>query len=235
MKKRSKSLLIASIISMLGTACQHPIRNLDHDNPPPRVYIPQPKTVNSADASIYGHIATGQATLFDEPTAHAPGDLLTVILGEDISASNKSGLSTSRNSATTALTPKTVAALGTKGGFGKYLFQSDQDPAKSVIGTTGTGDANIEGTLTGSLTAVITDVMPNGQLVIRGYKRMGLTQGSNVIRITGLVRTVDIQPDNTILSRRIADADIKYVSTGELADATNSGWLNKLLYKIWPF
>jgi len=160
---------------------------------------------------------------------------LTVLLGEDISASNKSDLNTSRNSSTTALTPQTIAALGSKGGVGKYLFQSDQNPAKSVVGTTGTGNADLEGTLTGSLTAVVTEVMPNGLLVIRGYKRMGLTQGSNVIRITGLVRPVDIQPDNTILSRRIADADIKYVSTGELADATNSGWMNKLLYKIWPF
>jgi len=233
MNKVMKWTVFIGLGSLLG--CSHPIKNLDHDNPPPRVYIPQSKAVNTADASIFGHIATGQATLFDEPIAHAPGDLLTVLLGEDISASNKSDLNTSRNSSTTALTPQTIAALGSKGGVGKYLFQSDQNPAKSVVGTTGTGNADLEGTLTGSLTAVVTEVMPNGLLVIRGYKRMGLTQGSNVIRITGLVRPVDIQPDNTILSRRIADADIKYVSTGKLADATNSGWMNKLLYKIWPF
>lgn len=235
MNKIIERLLLGGVLGMAISACQHPIKNLDHDNPPPRVYIPQPKTTNSTDASIFGHIATGQATLFDEPIAHAPGDLLTVLLGEDISASNKADLNSSRSSSTTAITPNTVAALGSKGGFGKYFFQSDQNPSKSVIGTTGTGNADLEGTLTGSLTAVVTEVMPNGLLVIRGYKRMGLTQGSNVIRITGLVRAVDIQPDNTILSRRIADADIKYVSTGELADATNSGWLNKLLYKIWPF
>jgi flagellar L-ring protein precursor FlgH len=72
-------------------------------------------------------------------------------------------------------------------------------------------------------------------LAVRGYKRLELTRGVQLIRLTGMVRPSDIQPDNTIRSRRLADADISFASKGELADASRAGWMNRALLKLWPF
>jgi flagellar L-ring protein precursor FlgH len=77
--------------------------------------------------------------------------------------------------------------------------------------------------------------LPNGLLVVRGYKRTELRAGSQVMRVTGLVRPSDIQPDNTVRSRRLADAEISLAGRGELADASRSGWMNRALLRIWPF
>jgi len=53
--------------------------------------------------------------------------------------------------------------------------------------------------------------------------------------LTGLVRPSDIQPDNTVRSRRLADADISFAAKGELADASRAGWMNRALLRVWPF
>jgi flagellar L-ring protein precursor FlgH len=114
-------------------------------------------------------------------------------------------------------------------------WPADITPGKSAIDSKGTGTAEQQGRITGEVTAVVTEVLPNGLLAVRGYKRMELGRGTQVIRLTGLVRPTDIQPDNTVRSRRLADADIAVVSRGELADASRSGWMNRALLRLWPF
>ena len=114
-------------------------------------------------------------------------------------------------------------------------WAGDVAPGSSTIKSTGSGNADQTGTIRGSVTAVVTEVLPNGTLAIRGYKRMQLARGSTIVRVTGFVRPVDIQPDNTLRSRRLADAEITFAGTGELADAARSGWMNRALLRIWPF
>jgi len=64
---------------------------------------------------------------------------------------------------------------------------------------------------------------------------MEMARGTQIVRLNGLVRPSDIQPDNTVRSRRLADADISFASKGELADASRSGWMNRALLRLWPF
>ena len=79
-------------------------------------------------------------------------------------------------------------------------------------------------------------MLPNGILAIRGEKWITLNQGDELIRISGLVRTDDIGPDNTVLSTRVADARITYSGTGAFANASQPGWLNQFfLSPLWPF
>ncbi len=103
------------------------------------------------------------------------------------------------------------------------------------LGASGEGSAAQQGRIAGAVTAVVTEVLPNGLLAVRGYKRMELTRGAQIIRVTGLVRPSDIQPDNTVRSRRLADADISFAAKGELADASRAGWMNRALLRVWPF
>ena len=72
--------------------------------------------------------------------------------------------------------------------------------------------------------------------MVRGEKVLTLNQGSEVIRISGLVRAVDVTPQNTVLSTQIADAQITYSGTGAVAESNQQGWLGRFFNSvIWPF
>lgn len=202
------------------------------DIPPERVYIPssQSPAAPDADGSIFSR--AGQDSLLGQDRARKPGDILTVLIDEQVSASTSASNNASRNSATTALTPIALADLNRR--LGK-AWASDINPAESAIESSGEGTAEQAGRIEGEVTAVVTEVLPNGLLAIRGYKRLELTRGVQLIRLTGLVRPMDIQPDNTVRSRRLADADISFAAKGELADASRAGWMNRALLKLWPF
>jgi len=154
------------------------------------------------------------------------------LIDETMSASSSTSSVATRNSKTTALTAGALGTLQKK--FGSN-WPTDINPGASAIDSQGTGTAEQAGKVSGSLTAVVTEVLPNGLLVVRGYKRTALRAGSQVMRVTGLVRPSDIQPDNTVRSRRLADAEISVAGRGELADASRSGWMNRALLRIWPF
>ena len=87
----------------------------------------------------------------------------------------------------------------------------------------------------GSVASTVVDVMSNGNLIIFGEKQLALTEGSEFIQLKGVIRPSDIQPDNTVLSNRIANAQFSYRGTGDLANGSKPGWGTRLLYKVWPF
>jgi flagellar L-ring protein precursor FlgH len=78
--------------------------------------------------------------------------------------------------------------------------------------------------------------MPNGNLLVRGEKRITLNQGEEYIRLQGIVRPVDIGPQNSVPSTKLADAQIAYSGKGALADANRAGWLSRFFNSPWfPF
>lgn len=97
----------------------------------------------------------------------------------------------------------------------------------------GEAEADQSNSLAGSITVTVTEVYPNGILRIRGEKWLSLTNGDEYIRLTGLVRPQDINPDNTISSNRVADARIAYGGTGDFDQATRQGWLSRFFNSEW--
>jgi len=81
----------------------------------------------------------------------------------------------------------------------------------------------------------VVEVLANGNLMVRGEKQLALTEGTEVIQVSGIVRPEDVSPNNTLQSRRLANAQIAYRGTGDMASAAKPGWGTSLLYKIWPF
>jgi flagellar L-ring protein FlgH len=81
----------------------------------------------------------------------------------------------------------------------------------------------------------VVDVLANGNLVLRGEKQLALTEGAEVIQVAGVIRPEDVAPNNTVQSRRLANAQITYRGTGDLAAASKPGWGTGLLLKLWPF
>jgi flagellar L-ring protein precursor FlgH len=222
--------LLLAFCGVLAGCAEVGVRDL----PPERVYLPTTRpAVVPADGSIFS--SAGQDSLLGQDRARRAGDLITILVDERVSASTSASSNASRNSATTALTPSALSEINRR--FGKLgtPWPVDINPSESAIDSSGEGSAAQQGRIAGEVTAVVTEVLPNGLLAVRGYKRMELTRGAQIIRLTGLVRPSDIQPDNTVRSRRLADADISFAAKGELADASRAGWMNRALLRIWPF
>jgi flagellar L-ring protein precursor FlgH len=184
-------------------------------------------------SDLFGDLRSYQAADF------SVGDLVTVLLSETTQASRTSNLATSRAGANDVITQGRVDAVvnkfesETNRGLGGFF---DLFPTTgSTVTSTGSGTAGQGASLTGSISAMVVEILANGNLVIIGEKQLALTEGSEFIQVKGIIRPADIQPDNTILSQRIAHAQISYRGTGDLANASKPAWGNKLLYKFWPF
>jgi flagellar L-ring protein precursor FlgH len=162
------------------------------------------------------------------------GDLVTVLLSETTQASRTSAVATSRTTSNDAIGANQMNSIINKIGFGEGFF-SGVDTDGAEIKSDGSGSAGQAASLTGSISAMVVEVLANGNLVIIGEKQLALTEGTEFIRVKGIIRPADIQPDNTILSQRIAHAQISYRGTGELAAASRASWGTGLLYKLWPF
>lgn len=158
------------------------------------------------------------------------GDVITVLLNEQTQAARSQVGTITRNSTNDMLSPG-LAVLGNKlGGIMKGV-----DFSKTDIANKGTGSADQTASLTGSIAVSVVEVMPNGNLVLRGEKQLALTEGSEVIQVAGIIRPDDVAPNNTVQSRRLANAQISYRGTGDLANATRAGWGTSAVLKLWPF
>jgi len=162
------------------------------------------------------------------------GDLITVLLNETTQASRTSALSTSRATANDVIGVNQKDSIIAKIGFGSGFFNGAETDGAN-ISSDGSGTAGQAATLTGSISAMVVEVLANGNLVIVGEKQLALTEGSEFIQVKGIIRPADIQPDNTVLSQRIAHAQISYRGTGDLAAASRPSWGTGFLYKFWPF
>ena len=100
----------------------------------------------------------------------------------------------------------------------------------------GEGELTQENSLDGSITATVTRVLPNGYLVIKGEKLLTLNEGSEVVRVSGIVRTTDIDSNNMIESTKIANAHITYKGNGVVSNSSKAGWLTRFFMSaIYPF
>ncbi len=166
--------------------------------------------------------------LFEDQKARRVGDLLTVVLAESTNASKTASTSTSKGTDIALATP-TLFGHGLSFG-GKDLLSAEVDAERSF---TGEGDSSQSNTLRGNIAVTVVGVHANGNLIIKGDKLLTLNQGSEVISVSGVVRPIDIGPNNTIRSTEIANVRITYNGTGLLADSNRAGWLTRFFHSDW--
>jgi len=190
--------------------------------------IPQVTRVQPTAGAIF---SPGQGlALFTDRRATQVGDVITVLLSEQTNAQKQASASTGKNSSIAIGAPSLFGGAVTANGLEFLAAEVDADRSFA-----GSGNASQSNSLTGSLSVVVTEALPNGLLVIMGEKRVRLNQGDEILKISGLVRPEDIQPDNTIESTRVANAAISYSGKGALADANAKGWLARFFdSKWWP-
>lgn len=159
-----------------------------------------------------------------------PGDVLTVILKESTQAARAATANVSRASKNDTLPSGLTSRIA---GLNSALTGLNLNAAN--VESKGEGSADQSASLDGSITVTVVEVQPNGNMVVRGQKQMSLTQGSEIIQVSGIVRPEDVAPNNTVLSRRLADARFTYQGGGEIASATRAGWGTRAILKFWPF
>jgi flagellar L-ring protein precursor FlgH len=169
--------------------------------------------------------------LFEDSKAFRIGDLLSITLSESTNASKSAATNTTKDS---DIGMSATAILGVV-----PTYKGDPFLTNSLNATrdfTGSGDSAQSNSLTGEITVTVADILPNGTLVVHGEKIIGLNQGSEYIRLSGLVRPLDVSANNVVQSRKLANARIYYGGGGAIADSNTKGWLSRLFDSpLFPF
>ena len=222
------SLLVSTAFVLSGCAAQQ-VAGPSPDYAP---VVPEPKVASSIPTgSIYS--PSNADSWFGEKKTYEVGDVITVLLSESMNGSASATNEASRETSTDVLTAAQIARFGTPGGL--LLDSQNGTPIDTTIESAGSGTTGQSASLTGTMTAQVVDVYPNGNLMIRGEKIVNFSTGSEVIQVKGIIRPQDVQPDNTVQSKRIASAQISYKGTGQNANASRTPWGTNLLMAIWPF
>ncbi|MEX1222012.1 MAG: flagellar basal body L-ring protein FlgH [Idiomarina sp.] len=167
--------------------------------------------------------------LYSDIKARRLGDIITVMLQEQTTASKSAAAETSKAANAELATPQVFGRPITVGGNPlSASFGGDRD-------FSGDGAADQSNSLTGQITVTVIKVLPNGNLIVRGEKWMKINTGDEYIRLTGMLRPQDISSDNMVPSTRVANARIEYSGTGSLAQVQEPGWLTRFFNSsYWP-
>jgi len=220
--------IVCSALVLSGCAAQQ----VAGPSPEYAPVIPEPKVASSIPTGSIFSPANADSW-FGEKKTYQVGDVITVLLSESVNGSASATNEASRETSTDVLTAAQLARIGSPGGL--LLDSENGTPIDTAISSSGSGATGQSASLTGTMTAQVVDVYPNGNLMIRGEKIVNFSTGSEVIQVKGIIRPQDVQPDNTVQSKRIASAQISYKGTGQNANASKTPWGTNLLMAIWPF
>jgi flagellar L-ring protein precursor FlgH len=227
---RGLALLSSALLTTGLTGCANvmPPQAMTHSPQFEPVYPVQNARETLATGAIY--VGRQSDSWFGKGRNFQVGDVITVLLNESTQAARTQNGTITRDSSNTLL-PTGIQNYGAGlGGFMKGLNMTG-----GSVSNKGTGAADQQASLSGSVAVAVVEVMPNGNLVLRGEKQLALTEGTEVIQVAGIIRPDDVAPNNTVQSRRLANAQIAYRGTGDLANATRAGWGTSALLKFWPF
>jgi len=158
------------------------------------------------------------------------GDIITVLLDESTQAARTSNTDLSREAKNTGLPTGLNTEIGRISPFLQGI-----DLSSSGQTSKGKGVADQKATLKGSLAVTVVEVLANGNLMVRGEKKLGLAEGTEVIQVSGIIRPQDVGPNSTVQSLRLANAQIAYRGNGDVANAAKAGWGTSALHRFWPF
>lgn len=222
-----RKLFIFLIVNSLAltAGCQTPAKR----NPEFAAVRPAlPPVEPMANGSIYK--PGFDVRLFEDIKARRIGDILTIRLAESTDASKSNSTNIDKDTATNVTNP---TILGASPEFNVPGFipldrtrnLSLESNLSSDHSFDGSGSASQENELTGNISVSVVEVLPNGNLIVRGEKRVTINNGPEYIQLSGIVRPIDIQSDNTVLSTQVADATINYIGEGAVAESGFKGWL----------
>jgi flagellar L-ring protein precursor FlgH len=163
--------------------------------------------------------------LFSDQPAIKTDDILTILVVESAKAGSESSTETGKSQS---------FGVSSNGGTGLLRFLPQFSGSGSAqIGYDGKGGTSRAGSLTATIAVRVTKVLDNGNLVIEGTKVVEVNDEKGIIKVTGTVRPLDIQPNNFIYSSSIADAHITYSGKGAVHDGHRPGILARIINWIF--
>ena len=194
--------------------------------------LPPPKTLGSLWQE-----ENGRAYLYEDMRAMRVGDILTIKIVENHRGSKSADTSAERDSTIhNSLSGSGIGYIGIPGlRIGAEAMRGLGIDASAANKFGGKGATNRQGTLTGTISVIVTEVLPNGDLRIEGRREVTVNSEKQMMTIAGIVRRVDVDTKNTVLSSAIADAKIVYSGLGVLDDVQRPGWLVRVLDWISPW
>jgi flagellar L-ring protein precursor FlgH len=233
MASRLSFLLIALVLPACGGGAPH----IGAFTPRQRVYSPGPyaqgqPSARPAVGSLFSDAVPGY---LEDTRAVRVGDMLLIHINETPNASG---------TATTDLSHNSVGSSGLTGLLGLVPALKKAYPAldpstlfsyASQTTYNGAGDTARSGQLAGDIAVRVAREMPNGDMFLEGTKVLLINNEEYHLYISGLVRPTDIAQDNSVISSRIADAQIEFTGRGDIAEQQRKGWLARILDTINPF
>jgi flagellar L-ring protein precursor FlgH len=215
---------VALVASGCASVDAYRVPPVDVGAPPP-VVAQASAPVPVANGAIYQ--AASYRPMFEDHRARLPGDTLVVNIVEKVSASQKSTSSIDKSGDLSGA----VSALP--------LVNPNSFGRASVAGTSantfgGKGATESSNDFSGTITVLVTGVLPNGHLMVQGEKQIGVNANVDVLRFSGQVDPRAIQPGNNVPSTQIANVRVEHRSRGQQADAQVMGWLSRVFLSVMP-
>lgn len=166
--------------------------------------------------------------LFEDRRARSVGDTIIVTLNERTNASKSSGSNIERSGNIDFSVPSLL-------GIPLSMLKKNATlEASSNNKFDGGGESASKNDFRGTITVTVIETLPNGNLVVSGEKQIGINQGQEFIRLSGIINPVHVM-SNTISSTQIADARIEYRANGYIDEAQTMGWLSRFFLNVSPF
>jgi len=165
-----------------------------------------------------------QLSLFSDNKAVEKGDAVTILVVESTSASNNSETTAGR---------KSDLGLSASGSVGKSEIPNTELSLGTNNDFKGSGSTSTTGMIRTKISAVVDTVLANGNLVLRGNKKISINGEEQTVNIKGVIRSTDIMPDNSVYSYNISDAEISFEGNGMINSSQKPGLLTKLFH--WLF
>jgi len=223
-----KRLILFSFLFLTAGCATTPMVQTPLPAPPPQVVISQPEPVHPGSLWV-----EGGADLVSDIKARRPGDILTVAIYEQASASKEASTSTGRS---TDLSAGVTNFLGLE----SQIVSSGMTPSSLIKSSMasdfeGTGSTSRKEDLVATLTTRVVEVLPNGNLRIQGSKAVAVNNETQYITLSGIVRQTDVSARNVVDSKYILDSRISYTGKGVISAKQRPGWLTQLLDYVTPF
>ncbi len=181
-------------------------------------------SIYDADQGPFGLIGTRSATRV--------GDLVTIVIAENQNVKNEESSDLSKGTSLDYqltnfdIAPKAFSPLPRVAATSDDQFRGTANYAK-------------KGTFTARVTAIVVDVLPNGNMIVNGRREIRIDKETKLIEFSGIIRRWDITPDNSIASELVANAKVSYTGTGPLTNSTNrrgiGAWIHDAIAWVWPF
>ena len=188
--------------------------------------MPQQHTATPATGSLF-HAARYRPAL-EDPRARLVGDVVTIRISEQTSATQNSTSNVNRN-------PKVSGSITALPFVGGNLADKTAIGAEYSNAFEGGGKTQSTNTFTSNITAIVSEVLPNGHLVIAGEKQVGVNRSVDVLRFSGTIDPRRIAPGNVIDSQYVANVRVVSRGLGEQAEAQAMGWLGRFFNSVTPF